>query len=685
MSGDLHIMLAPLLPVPWLEVLAVAAALLIAYAFRRRAGGAFLRGVAFALLLLALANPSLIEEQRAPLKDTALLVIDDSASMQISDRPQQTAKAVDSVTKKLAGFSDLDVETLHVAGATETDLFRAIESKLASIPRDRLAGIIALTDGDVHDKPESPLPGPFHILLAGHKDEIDRRLAITESPAYGIVGKSVTLTLRIEDHPAPQSDSATVSFSRDNGESRTFTMPIGKDMKFEVPVAHAGQNLFAFSTDALPHELTTINNNAAVTVNGIRDRLRVLLISGEPHIGERTWRNLLKADPAVDLIHFTILRSPSKMDGIPNSELSLIAFPVRELFETRLKSFDLVIFDRFRQQSLIPDEYLGNIAKYVQQGGALLISNATNQAIPPLSYSQLADVLPAEPSGRILTGAFVPDLTEEGKRHPVTDTLTNDMPRDKWGPWFRQIEAHVKKGDVLMTGLNGAPLLILDHVGDGRVAQFLSDQFWLWSRDFRGGGPQADMLKRTAHWLVGEPELDESALRAHAELIDNGWQLVIAKQSLHEQSAEVTIVDPDHQSSSLTLSPGKQPGVLEAVQKVDTSGLYHLKSGDEEILVMAGPENAPEFGAMVATDQILKPYADAAGGGIFWLEDHPGGPDIHRTGSNAAQYGWDWVGLKKNDQYRVTGSKAWPLWPAWLAVIVLLGAMMIAWRREGQS
>jgi len=711
MNEHLRIIFAPLLPVSLLEALAIIAVLLVAYALWRRARGSFWRGIALALLLLALADPSLVEEQRAPLKDTALLVIDDSASMQIDDRPQQTAKITDEIAKKLADFSDLDVQTLHVKGTSETDLFRAIEGKLSALPPDRFAGAILITDGEVHDqcvtslkvdsacdkqlspsevthKPENPasLPGPIHVLLAGHQNEIDRRLAVTQAPAYGIVGKSVTLTLRLDDHPKAQGETAPVTFLRDNGENQTFNMPIGEDVKFDVPITHAGRNLFAFSATALPHELTAINNSAALTINGIRDRLRVLLVSGEPHIGGRTWRNFLKADPAVDLIHFTILRSPTKMDGIPNSELSLIAFPVNELFEVKLKSFDLVIFDRFRQQSLIPDQYLENIAHYVEQGGALLISNATDAGMPPLTFSPLARILPAEPTGHLLTGAFVPDLTDAGQRHPVTNALVNDMPRNRWGPWFRQIEAQAKKGDVLLSGLNGAPLLVLAHAGQGRVAQFLSDQFWLWSRGYEGGGPQADLLKRTAHWLVGEPELDETALRAHAELGDSGgWQLVITKQSLHDESASVTVTDPDDQTSQATLAPDKQPGILKAVTALSKTGLYHLKSGDEEILVMAGPENAPEFGDMFATDEKLKPYADASGGGIFWLEDHPDGIDIRRTGAGSTQTGWNWIGLKKNDQYRITGSKAYPLWPAWLAVIVLLGAAMLAWRREGKG
>jgi len=683
MNEHLRLVFAPFLPVSALWTLAALALLLTLYAFLRGARGSVLRGVAFALLLLALANPSLIEEERAPLKDTALLVIDDSASMKIGDRATQAAVALDHVIKKLAAFSDLDIETLHVKGATETDLFHAIDAKLGAMPRERLAGIVAITDGQIHDDPEAKLSASLHVLLAGHKNEIDRRLIIKQAPAYGIVGKNAALVLRIEDAPKAQNETAAITFRRDDGTQGSFSMPVGKDVKFDMPIAHAGRNLFAFSTDALPDELTPINNSAAVTVNGIRDRLRVLLVSGEPHIGGRTWRNLLKSDPAVDLIHFTILRSPDKLDAIPNNQLSLIAFPVHELFETRLKSFDLVIFDRFRQKSLVPDDYLANIANYVEQGGALLVSNAADQNIPPLTLSPLARILPAEPTGKLLTGAFVPNISEIGKRHPVTDSLETVSSREKWGSWFRQVEARAE-GDVLMTGANGAPLLVLSHVGKGRVAQFLSDQFWLWARDYKGGGPEAELLRRTAHWLVGEPELDETALNAEVTPAeDGGWQIAITKHSLHKDSATVEVTGPDGVSLSVLLAPGKQPGILEGAYHASDIGLYHLKSGEDEMLVMAGPANATEFGAMVSSDEKLKPYAETSGGGIFWLEDRL--PEIRRTSASEAQHGANWLGLRRNGQYRVSGSKAFPLWPAWLAVIVLLGALMLGWRYEGKT
>ena len=508
MNAHLTILWAPFFPLYVLAALALAALLLVGAGVQRGARGTVLRALLFTLLLLALGNPSILAEERAPVRDQALLVVDDSASMQIGDRPTQTAAAIAAVTKKLAGFADLDTEIIHVNGDKETDLFTAIDAKLASMPRDRLAGVIAITDGEIHDQPAGRYGTPLHGLIAGHRHEIDRRLIVKQAPAYGIVGQKIALTLRVEDQPQPQSANAEITFSRDDGSSQNVTVPVGTDIPFDVPIAHAGGNLFAFEVAPLPHELTTLNNSAAVSINGIRYRLRVLLVSGDPHIGTRNWRDLLKSDPAVDLIHFTILRSPLKENPVPNDEMSLIAFPVRELFETKLHSFDLVIFDRFGNRNLVPDAYLANIARYVKDGGGLLVSSNTDGAqddtgtsapgLASLAASPLAEVLPAKPTGTLLTGRFVPELTPAGLRQPVTASLAADKAHNPWGPWFRQVEAKAASGQILMSGLNGAPLLVLDHQGKGRVAQFLSDQFWLWARAYDGGGPQAELIRRVA-------------------------------------------------------------------------------------------------------------------------------------------------------------------------------------------
>ena len=683
MIDHLHIVFTPFPSTPVVEGLAVLAAVAVSYGFFRSARGIAGRAAVLALILLALTNPSVVTEKREPLKDIAVVAVDDSASMQINDRTGQRDRALDSLTHKLADFTDLETEIVHVKGREETDLFQALDQKRLTIPRDRLAGMIAVTDGEVHDRPSTSLDAPLHALITGSPDEIDRRLIIAEAPAYGIVGRKVSVTIRVEDQPKPQSSSAIVTFRRDTGDVQTLSVPVGHDVTVDVPVEHAGQNLAVFTTETLPHELTQINNTAAVSVNGIRDRLRVLLISGQPHIGGRTWRNFLKADAAVDLIHFTILRSPLRADNVPNSELALIAFPVRELFEVKLKSFDLVILDRFRNQSLVSDSYMENIAKYVENGGALLVSNATDDAMPTLSTSPLARVLPVTPTGQILTGRFVPDLTAAGMRHPVTSILPKDMPHDQWGAWYRQIGAVATKGDVLMQGINHQPLLVLDHVGQGRVAQFLSDQFWLWSR--QGNGPEAELLRRVAHWLVQEPELDETAFRAHADESDTGWNLVIEEHSMHDTADDVEVTDPDGQIVKAHLVAGAVPGVLTATLPVVKAGLYHLKAGDRSLFVMAGNPAAPEFGAMVATDEIINPFVKASGGSVLWLADHPDSPEIRRVSPGSSMQGWNWIGLRKNNQYRITGTTSRPLMPPWLDAVIILAIAFGTWRREGKS
>lgn len=686
MMDHFHIIFAPLLPYPWLAALASAALLLALFALYRRARGAVFRTLLFTLLLLVLANPSLIAETREPLKDKALVVVDDSASMKLGGRGKQVADALEKITQKLDAFPDLEFEVLHVAGEDETDLFRAIEQKRGTIPTDRFAGTIALTDGEIHDAPISDFPAPFHALIVGRKNEIDRRLIIKSAPAYGIVGKKAVLTLRVEDAPKPQSDKAVVTINRDDGSIQTITVPVGEDVKVETNITHGGANLLGFETETLPGEITPLNNVAVATINGIRDRLRVLMVAGQPHIGGRQWLNLLKGDAGVDLVNFTILRSPFKDNAVPNNELSLIAFPSHEVFDTKLNKFDLVIFDGFSSRLLVPDSYLNNIAAYVEHGGALLLSDATGAQATELGHSPLARVLPTTSNGEVVTGRFVPALSEAGKRHPVTSKLGDVQAQNLWSPWYRQVDAHVSNdtGEVLMTGINQKPLLVLAHVGKGRVAQFLSNQFWLWARDYPEGGPEGEMLRRTAHWLMKEPELDETALHAKAEHIENNWQLSISKQSLKNDTANVVVTGPNNQPLQVKLMASPKDTQLHATVPAPTPGLYHVKDDAHDIMVMAGIEATPEFGAMVATEDILEPAAKASDGSVTWLADNPDGPEIRRTGKGSSQHGYGWIGLKQNGQYRVTGSNATPLWPAWAALALLLAAAMWMWRREGR-
>jgi hypothetical protein len=689
---------------PWLVLgpLLALAGLAVLLAIMRRARGAGWRLAAFATLALALINPSLVRERREPIKDVAVVVVDQSPSQSIGDRRPRTERALADLTRRLERFDDLEVRVVRAGDGTggaaavnETRLFEALTHAVADVPRRRVAGAVLITDGQVHDVPDDPARlaelGPVHTLLTGARDEGDRRLSIVQVPTYGLVGKPVEMTIRVDDMPGRQTPEAAVTLRQDGGAPRVLRVPVGVDIHLDIAVAHGGQNVVELEVEAARQELTLSNNRAAAVINGVRDRLRVLLVSGEPHAGERTWRNLLKADPAVDLVHFTILRPPEKQDGTPIRELSLIAFPIRELFEIKLDEFDLIIFDRYRRRGVLPSMYLENVAHFVEKGGALLEMSGQGFATPlSLFRTPLGGVLPAAPTGEVVDQPFRPKVTELGRRHPVTAGLPGDGDgsdgadgEPSWGRWFHQVEVTPNGGAVVMEGAGGRPLLVLNRVGEGRVAQLASDQIWLWSRGFEGGGPQAELLRRLAHWLMKEPELEENDLRARVD----GNRITVERRSLDRDPRAVTLTTPSDQTRTLEMTETKG-GPATATVVAGEPGIYRIGDGERSALAVVGAINPPELADMRTTPDRLAPVAQATGGGIHWAVDHDGpgqrGLDVRRTRPDRPQTGSDWIGLRANGDHVVSGVTDTPLLPAGVVLLLALGGLVAAWRREGR-
>jgi hypothetical protein len=701
---------APLLPGWGIEALAAIAVLVLAIGAWRRARGVFWRAAALAMLLTILVNPSLVQEKRAPLRDVAVIVLDESASQGIGERHAVSEQALESLRDRLGHERDLDVRIVRTGqnqpGSADdgTKLFTALSRSLADVPRQRLAGIIMITDGQVHDVPgptaeaaAGELGAPLHVLLSGRRDEHDRRLAIANAPSFGLVGKELPLTVRVEDLPAPPDGKtaegktgpeqrARITWRKDGGAPHPMTVPVGRDVTLSIPIDHGGPNILEIEAEAGPQELTLANNRAAIVVNGVRDRLRVLLVSGEPHAGERVWRNILKSDPSVDLVHFTILRPPEKQDGTPIRELSLIAFPIRELFDVKLHEFDLIIFDRYSQRGIIPQAYIDNVVRYVRQGGALLEAAGPTFGTPmTLFRTPLGEILPTEPTGDVREQGYKPQLTALGRRHPVTSDLPGGgKPGEtpSWGRWFRQVDGRVHSGTAIMSGENGGPLLVLDRVGNGRVAQLLSDQMWLWARGFEGGGPQTELLRRLAYWLMKEPDLEENDLRAVIE----GDQLKVTRQSLEPDDSPVTITAPDSTNSTLALTQA-EGGRSIGTAAISQMGLYRISDGKRTALAASGPLNPVEFADVRTTSDRLGPIAEASGGGVFWVGDDvmPGAmPDVRRVSPGRSAAGHGWLGLRRNDDYVVTGFGEVPLLPGAAALLLAIGLLIAAWRREGR-
>jgi hypothetical protein len=637
------------------------------------------RALGLVLLSAALLNPSLVHEEREPLPSVAAVILDRSESMQFGDRTKAAEAAYAALTARLAEDKTLEVRTLETSpGDDGTYLHGALEGLMADVPRDRIAGAVFITDGQIHDLPDPELVetliGPLHGLIAGDEDRGDRSVRIVNAPNFGIVGESANLIVRVED---PRGGEVELQVSLNGGAPDRIRVKAGEDTPLRAEIERRGENMVVIEASPGPEELTLANNRTAMTIAGVRDRLRVLLVTGKPNQAGRVWRDLLKSDPSVDLVHFTILRAPFKTDSARPEELALIAFPTEELFEEKLTEFDLIIFDQYERQGVITQAYLANMSRYVADGGALLIVAGEQFAGPAsLARSPLASVLPATPTGVIRTGSFKPQLTGPGKRHSVTAPLDDT----NWGKWMRYIEADAVAGDVLIAGPEGRPLLIVDRVDKGRVGMLMSDQIWLWASGHDGGGPFAELIRRMVHWMMKEPELEERRLSIQAE----GDKATVELRTLLDSAPRLEIETPE----GGTLRPdwvNRGPGIFAAEAPIDELGIYRARSGGLEAIALNGPANPREYADLTSTADILEPVSRATGGGVLRLNAAGANlPEIRRIGNQRTAAGNGWIGLRERDAYAVRSSTSQPLLPGILAAAALILMLLLAWRREGR-
>ena len=673
----------PLLPLWLIGLLAVMVLAGVVLALWRGLSGWALRALAAAVVLAALAGPVYQQEDREPLSDIVLLVEDQSASQNLADRAEVTQSAADAIAARLNARDNTDVRRVSVPDAEDnagTQLMSALAEAMAEEPRGRIAGAILLSDGRLHDLERAPdMPAPLHLLHTGRDADWDRRLTIKNAPAFAILGEEVTMTLTIEDLGAAPAGDGTVpiDISVDGEPPQRFNVVLGEEITLPVTLPHGGRNVLQFTTPAVPGELTDRNNTALIQINGVRDRLRVLLVSGEPHPGGRTWRNLLKSDSSVDLVHFTILRPPEKQDGVPVRELSLIAFPTRELFLEKIDDFDLIIFDRYKRRGILPSIYLDNVRNYVEGGGAMLIAAGPDFASADSIYrTPIETIVPARPTARVLEQRYRPKVTELGLRHPVTAGL-QPAEEDTWGSWLRQIELEAETGQVVMSGADEKPLLVLDRVGEGRVALLASDHAWLWHRGYEGGGPQLELLRRLAHWMMKEPELEEEALWAEA----TGQTMRIIRRSLEQDVGDVTIETPGGEIVELPLEE-VSPGQYETLFDGPDIGLYRLSNGDQSAVIGLGPAAPVEFEETIASTEMLLPLIEPTGGGTQALSE--GIPRIRSVRAGRPAAGRDWIGITPRGAYETRSVTQLPLLPGWLVLLLTSALILGGWLREGR-
>ncbi|NHN90927.1 VWA domain-containing protein [Acetobacter sicerae] len=708
---------APLLPHWLLFTLAGLLVVITAIGLLVRMRGTVLRALAGAVVLLWLSGPQSLKETHRELPETALVIVDQTASMQVKNRAAIARAAARILGEQGPGGPGLRTVTVRGEQTGGTRLFDALSQAAADIPPEQLAGAILITDGQTRDAPKGiperlalhdsqghAVTLPLHVLMAGRGEETDRRLRILQAPPYAIVGKSALIRVQVDDlGPGTQAGTpATITLTTDGNPALSVPVHTGEPQDISLPVSHPGETLVGLNVSTLPGEVSTQNNQDILTITGVRDRLRVLLVSGTPNQGERVWRRLLKADPSVDLVHFTILRPPEKDDGTPLSDLALIAFPVEELFQNKIGQFDLIILDGFENRHILPPVYLRNIARFVRKGGGLFLiagpeftgpnslqDTAVGDVLPAHVPASPPDLAPTEAAPGVTIRRFRPQLTDEGRRHPVTAELpgapaphasanADREVANEWGPWYRALHPDESRGQVLMSGPDASPLLVLDHVDNGRVALLLSDQIWLWSRGELGGGPQAELLRRISHWLMKEPDLEEERLEAH---ISEGALTVTRHSVSNTASADVTLTAPDGTKSTMVLH-GAGPGVAVGQIPVTQSGIWTADDGNHRAFAAPVKANPEEFSDLRLTAETVGPVAARTGGTVAWLGD-----DVARLNVPPLRYGasTDVLGFPQRHAHILTGTSASPLLPAWatlLAVVLLLG---MGWYREGRG
>ena len=687
----------PFLPEVYYVALAVAALLIMVLALWRRMPDAGWRGV-FALVLMAvLLNPVLSREDRSGLPDKVVIVVDESLSQKIGERDKVADDALRHVLAKVDSMPGL--EPLVIRAGTDarglrgdgTYLFTQMRDSLMSIPLSQVAGTILITDGQVHDVPDALGPldkiAPVHALLTGRKGEFDRKVTIITAPKYGVLDETVRVTLRVEEFGRTERRAIPLQVMQDGKVTSTINALPGELHYVSFKIKHPGQNIFEFVIPVEEGELTPHNNRAPVIVNGIRDRLRVLLVSDAPHMGKRAWRNLLKSDAAIDLVHFTILRNMTSVDSTPQNEMSLIAFPVDELFNRRIKDFDLIIFDRYQQYGFLLPHYFNNIVSFINGGGAFLLALGTQENDQMLFNSALGKVMPVQLGGLgsndVLKKTFRPALTPEGKTHPITADLERKQAADKWGPWHTSINMSKLRGTTLMNGLDGRPLMVIDKVGDGRVGVLGSDNIWLWAKgNDTTRGPYTEFLRNLSHWLMKEPELEEDYIKAEAY----GYVITISQRTIAGAEAKsVKMTAPDGSEKTIKTENRIDGGWMVARETVEQSGIYKFSNGAREAYVVVGASQSVEFNDVHTTEDILAPLVRKSGGEIIWYQEQPD-LALRLLSADAREGGGSgWLGLRRNNAYTVDSVSTAALLPnGWMLLILLVGMVAVWWREGGK-
>ena len=646
----------------------------------------FLRIFIFLILLILVFNPLINSMRKLHHKDILIVMYDKTQSVIETKKIDQLIKVKKNIKDIIVDEEKLEIVEIEVNnlnnkdGKIQTKIITNVQKAFQKLEKNRVAGVIIVTDGIIHDLDkieEDFIDIPIHFFLLGNKNERDRSIITENIPEYAVVGKPIDFMFKIIDENFQEEVSA--SFILDGMQILTKTFITNINHQIKLPINHAGENLLEIKINNHPNEITFANNYKVFKINGIHEKLRVMLISGEPNMGLRNWRNILNSDPSIELLHFTILRPPSKRDLTPVKELALIPFPSQELFSADISKFSLIILDQYTLQGILPKKYLDNIVDYVIGGGAILnISGQEYLSDRSLLNSSLVNILPTRPE-EFFIGPFLPSLTDLGKRHPITNTLEKAFKDNKWGKWFSFIKANKISGQTLMSA-NKYPLLIINEVSQGRVAQILSDQSWVWNKDRENKGPLVELLRNTIHWLLKTPELQENYLN----VIKNNNFITLNLNSLNEGDTSAIITSPSGENLFVLMKDNKNGSLFGKFESTEY-GKFNIKVNDIEKDFFIGITDSKELEKVSSSSFLINSFFEKNKQYLYsitWLGDSI--PKIVKVFNKNNIAGSNWVGLlekkvQKNDTFI---NKELINWSLIMPLLLLL--LFMCWYRENR-
>jgi uncharacterized membrane protein len=597
-----------------------------------------LRAVVYGVLIFFLLGPSLIDKRSGKLRRPLTVLIDSSESMAFPASAKAAAgesagkSRLDAVREKLtAGKEPLiqrlsrdydlrlfrfgtDLEPIDAASVAQlkaqaqgTRLLELVQS--AAKDAGAQSAILLFSDGIANGDKKTlegapPLPVPVFAVAAGEAEGFtDVRIAEVRAPQFAFRGREFKLDLTV--HAAGlKGKTVPLYFNRGKNLITTRSITIDAD-PFEQKIAlsftpkEIGTHSFSLDIPPQAGEQITRNNQKEFKVDVQRDKIRILTLSGSPAWNYRFLRMAMKQDPLIELVSFVFLRTPTDSVDVPDNQLSLIPFPIDDIFLEELKNFDLVFLDDFSHRAYFNPVYLDRVRDFVRDGGGLaMLGGVRSFDSGGYGESALKEVLPVDLDGKgsyQSTGGVRPVLTASGKAHPITRLLPD--PRINEEAWTKMPalnglnRVRGARGEVLLTAdgaAAGAPLLAIGRFGKGRTLALMSDDVWRWNFIAAGNreSPQnhLKLVRQMVRWLAQEPSFEQVQLRAIASARP-GEKIAIKLRVLKDDflptsqaSVQLRVIGPEGEPSLVSAGADIEAGEYTGEYTPTREGAYRVEA-----------------------------------------------------------------------------------------------------------